>query len=210
MDIWYILLSFGIFFPLLVKCGNKDLATLATRARNVFARKTEKGGEVRVFFAFLVPKKIRDNLDARVARWHVFKSKNTNLGKFPMFLQWKTLVHFMPVRPILRPFGIYNLDARVARWHSFKPKNTNLGKFGCSCNVKRWSILRPFGIFLVHLVYFAVIWYILRPFGTFNCHLVYYWPIWYIFTRTKKNLATLLDARNPASLAPKSCFGISR
>jgi hypothetical protein len=58
MDLWYILLSFDIFSPLLVQCGTKDLATLATRARNVFARKTEKGGEVRVFFAFLVPKKL--------------------------------------------------------------------------------------------------------------------------------------------------------
>jgi hypothetical protein len=84
------------------------------------------------------------------------------------------------------------------------------------------------------LVYFSAIWHIFGPFGIFCGHLVYLWPfgifcgplvhliaIWYIIgrfgiflpglvCRTKKNLATLLDARNPASLAPKSCFGISR
>jgi hypothetical protein len=45
-----------------------------------------------------------------------------------------------------------------------------------------WYILRSFGIFYGHLVYFTVIWYILRSFGIFYGHLVY---------SVKKNLATL-------------------
>jgi hypothetical protein len=32
MDIWYILWSFGIYFPILVFCTNKNLATLARDA----------------------------------------------------------------------------------------------------------------------------------------------------------------------------------
>jgi hypothetical protein len=47
-------------------------------------------------------------------------------------------------------------------------------------------------------VYFMDIWSILRPFGLFNGHLVYFLVIWYIFPRMGKlyqeNLATL--ARN--------------
>jgi hypothetical protein len=36
-----------------------------------------------------------------------------------------------------------------------------------------WSILRPFGLFYGHLVYFVAIWYILLPFGIFYGNLVY-------------------------------------
>jgi hypothetical protein len=43
-----------------------------------------------------------------------------------------------------------------------------------------WYILRPFGIFYGHLVYFTVIWCVLRPFGIFYGHLVYFSPIWYV------------------------------
>jgi hypothetical protein len=62
-----------------------------------------------------------------------------------------------------------------------------------------WYILRLFGIFCGHLVYFAVIWYtyfaliwytyfaviwyipILRSFGIFCGHLVYFAVIWYTY-----------------------------
>jgi hypothetical protein len=37
-----------------------------------------------------------------------------------------------------------------------------------------WYVLRPFGIFYGHLVYFTAIWYILRPFGFFYGYLVYF------------------------------------
>jgi hypothetical protein len=37
-----------------------------------------------------------------------------------------------------------------------------------------WSILRPFGRFCGHLVYFVAIWSILWPFGLFCGHLVYF------------------------------------
>jgi hypothetical protein len=40
-----------------------------------------------------------------------------------------------------------------------------------------WSILRPFGLFCGHLVYFVAIWYILRTVGIFfNGYLVHFWP----------------------------------
>jgi hypothetical protein len=65
----------------------------------------------------------------------------------------------------------------------FQTKNPNFGKF---CRVLQWKIL----------VYFMTIWSILRPFGIFYGHLVYFAVIWYIFPVfvfcTKKNLATLL------------------
>jgi hypothetical protein len=44
----------------------------------------------------------------------------------------------------------------------------------------RWYILRPFGIFCGHLVYFAAIWYILWPYGIFYGHLVYLEAIYLI------------------------------
>jgi hypothetical protein len=43
----------------------------------------------------------------RVARWHFFKPKNPNLGKFWRVLQWKILVYFMAIWYILWPFGIF-------------------------------------------------------------------------------------------------------
>jgi hypothetical protein len=45
-----------------------------------------------------------------------------------------------------------------------------------------WSILRSFGLFYGHLVYFTVIWYILRLFGIFHSQLVYFVLIW-VFSR---------------------------
>jgi hypothetical protein len=35
-----------------------------------------------------------------------FQTKNPNLGKFWMALEWKMLVYFMTICNILRPFGI--------------------------------------------------------------------------------------------------------
>jgi hypothetical protein len=35
-----------------------------------------------------------------------FQTKNPNLGKFWMALEWKMLVYFMTISNILRPFGI--------------------------------------------------------------------------------------------------------
>jgi hypothetical protein len=37
----------------------------------------------------------------------IFQTKNPNLGKFWMVLQWKMLVYFMAVLSILWPFGIF-------------------------------------------------------------------------------------------------------
>jgi hypothetical protein len=37
--------------------------------------------------------------------------------------------------------------------------------FGGTCNRRFWSILRPFGLFYGHLIYFMVIWYIFSHFG---------------------------------------------
>jgi hypothetical protein len=50
-----------------------------------------------------------------------------------------------------------------------------------SCNGKSWYILRPFGLFYDHLVYFMTIWFILRPLEIFYGHLVYFVAIWYIY-----------------------------
>jgi hypothetical protein len=48
------------------------------------------------------------------------------------------------------------------------------------------------------LKYLMAIWNILQTFGNFYVHLVHFVLIWYIFpvlvSRTKKNLATLLEA----------------
>jgi hypothetical protein len=40
----------------------------------------------------------------RVARWFIFKTKNPNLGKFWMALEWKMLVYFMGICNILRTY----------------------------------------------------------------------------------------------------------
>jgi hypothetical protein len=42
----------------------------------------------------------------------------------------------------------------------FQTKNPNLGKF-----LGQWKILRPFGVFYVHLVYFMAIWYLVWCFN---------------------------------------------
>jgi hypothetical protein len=61
-----------------------------------------------------------------------------------------------------------NFSGMVARWYIFKPKIPIGVNFGGSCNIIcwyiLWSILRPFGIFYNHLVYFVVIWYIFPHF----------------------------------------------
>jgi hypothetical protein len=46
--------------------------------------------------------------------------------------------------------------------------------FGRSCVGKCWCILRPFGVFYGHLVYFTAIWCILRSRGMFCGHLVHF------------------------------------
>jgi hypothetical protein len=53
-----------------------------------------------------------------------------------------------------------------------------------------WYILRPFGIFHVHLVYFTSIWYILRPLGIFCMETIGIFFL-VLLCCTKKNLATL-------------------
>jgi hypothetical protein len=81
------------------------------------------------------------------------------------------------------------------------------------------DILRPFGQFSRHLVYFVVIWYILWSFGIFCGHLVHFSrfgmfyreksgnPVFSVLVRcTNKNLATLflaphLQARNEHCLS---------
>jgi hypothetical protein len=67
----------------------------------------------------------------------------------------------------------------------FQTKNPNLGKFleGLAMEDIGTYILRPFGLFNDHLVYFVAIWYMLWLFGIFFRVLV---------CCTKKNLATLL------------------
>jgi hypothetical protein len=65
-----------------------------------------------------------------------------------------------------------------------------------------WSILRPFGLFYGHLVYFTAVWSILRPFGVRFLFLV---------CCTKKNLASHVPpqpSRQKTSYfsAPKSCL----
>jgi hypothetical protein len=68
----------------------------------------------------------------------------------------------------------------------FQTKNPNFGKIW---NFLQWEML----------VSFMTIRSILRPFGIFLGHLVYFMFIWYIFTAlgccSKKNLATLTSQR---------------
>jgi hypothetical protein len=82
-----------------------------------------------------------------------------------------------------------NILVRVARWFTFlQTKNSNSCKFWKSYLTAIWNtyltaiwyIVRSFGIFHVHWVYFAFIWYILRSFGIFCVHLVYFTVFWYI------------------------------
>jgi hypothetical protein len=60
-----------------------------------------------------------------------------------------------------------------------------LVNFGGSCNGSCWSILRPFGLFYGHLVYFTAIWYVCWLFGIF-------FPV--LVCCMKKNLATPLQS----------------
>jgi hypothetical protein len=50
-----------------------------------------------------------------------FQTKNPNLGTFWRFLQWKMLVYFMNIWPILMPFGIFcgHLAYFVVIWYIF-------------------------------------------------------------------------------------------
>jgi hypothetical protein len=48
-----------------------------------------------------------DNAQAtRVARWFIFKPKNSNLGNFWSASDWKILAYFMAIWNFLRTFGI--------------------------------------------------------------------------------------------------------
>jgi hypothetical protein len=88
------------------------------------------------------------------------------------------------------------LPFRAARWHIFKPKILIWTNFGGTCDRRCWYILRPFGLFYGHLVYFTAIWSILRQFGIVCGHLVYFSYLVYfppfLVCGTKKNLATLV------------------
>jgi hypothetical protein len=50
-----------------------------------------------------------------------FQIKNPNLDKFCMVLQWKMLVYFMTILPILRPLEIFygHLVYFVVIWYIF-------------------------------------------------------------------------------------------
>jgi hypothetical protein len=67
----------------------------------------------------------------------------------------------------------------------FQIPNPTLGKFWRALEWKLLvffivtrNILRTFGIFNGHLVYFRAIWYILGPFGNVVVNLVYFPPFW--------------------------------
>jgi hypothetical protein len=62
-----------------------------------------------------------------------FTTKNPYLGKFGRVLQWKMLVYFMDIRPILQPIGIF---------------------------LEIPDILWTFGIFCDNLVYFSPFWHV--------------------------------------------------
>jgi hypothetical protein len=100
----------------------------------------------------------------RSARGHAF----LRVGKQPKELGW----------PAHREQG--------CQMAYFPTKKSNLGKFG---RVSQSKII----------VYFMAIWSILRPFGIFYGHSVYFMVIWYIFPVwvccTMKNLATLIGSR---------------
>jgi hypothetical protein len=69
-------------------------------------------------------------------------------------------------------------------------KNTNIiikANFGEFCNGKYWYMLCPCGPFVTNSVQFMAIWSILRQFGIFYSHLVYFSPILVCFIKT--NLA---------------------
>jgi hypothetical protein len=46
-------------------------------------------------------------MEARVARWHIFQTKNHDLDKFWRVKQFKMLVYFMDIWSILRLFGTF-------------------------------------------------------------------------------------------------------
>jgi hypothetical protein len=58
---------------------------------------------------------------SRVARWNNFQTKNPDLGKFWRVLQWKMLLYFMGIWPILRLFGTFSghLVYFMAIWYIF-------------------------------------------------------------------------------------------
>jgi hypothetical protein len=48
---------------------------------------------------------LQARVEGRVARWYIFKPKNTILGKFWGGLKWKILVCFMAIWYILQSIG---------------------------------------------------------------------------------------------------------
>jgi hypothetical protein len=79
------------------------------------------------------------------------------------FSPFSVKFHFLVL--LLTYFNLF----KVARWNIFRPKSGNLGKFWRALQWKMY-ILRTFGLFYGHLMYFMAIW-------------VYCVVIWYIFPR---------------------------
>jgi hypothetical protein len=50
-----------------------------------------------------------------------FQTKNTNLGKFWSFSQWKMMIHVMTIWSVLTPFGIFCVRSVhfMAIWYIF-------------------------------------------------------------------------------------------
>jgi hypothetical protein len=55
----------------------------------------------------IVEVQISVNWSTQGCQMAYFQNKDTNLGKFWRVLQWKVLIYFMAIRPILRPLGIF-------------------------------------------------------------------------------------------------------
>jgi hypothetical protein len=93
----------------------------------------------------------------RVARWHIFKPRNANLGKIWSVLKWKRLVYFTAIWYFLCSFGTFSRFC-------YKPKMRIWGNFWVSWNGRGWYTY----------VYYMYIWDILWTFGTFRVNLVHF------------------------------------
>jgi hypothetical protein len=121
-----------------------------------------------------------------------------NLGSTPVkyatkwsWCRWRKFkpvsAHVVAKKPFLFVTLVWD---RVARWHIFKPRIPIWVNFGGSYSGRCWYILRPFGLFCCHTVYFMAIWYILWPFGVYFPTFLYattrkIWQPWFESDKNK-------------------------
>jgi hypothetical protein len=105
------------------------------------------------------PKRPKNKVNARVARWHIKKPKIPILGKFLRVLLWKMLVYFMVIWYIFPRFGM--LYQEKSGNPGPRPRGQFLSKEFPNCTSEtikaRSYLVEKIIFFIVETVYIAFI-----------------------------------------------------